>query len=200
MPIPSSTLAISKGLMILRPPRRVLRAYSSRARPIVASETFHSYTGLVTIDAILNGRPLILWDALRHLVLPGVTLALTEWALLTRIMRSSLLDVLQQDYVTTARSKGLREREVIRHHAQRNALLPLVSAGGVVTSLLITGVVIVEVLFSYNGLGRWAVGAILQADVPAAVGFALFSCGAVMLASLVADILYAVLDPRVRLY
>jgi ABC-type dipeptide/oligopeptide/nickel transport system permease component len=168
--------------------------------PILRSEQFRSYTGLLTVDALLNGNLRIFGDALRHLVLPALTLAIAEWALLTRIMRSSLLDVLGQDYVTTARAKGLKESQVVGLHARPNAILPLISAGAVVTSLLISGVVIVEVIFNLNGVGRWAATAILQYDIPVAVGFALFSCIVTVLASLVADVLYGIVDPRVRLY
>jgi peptide/nickel transport system permease protein len=168
--------------------------------PIIRSEQFRSYTGLLTVDALLNGNLRIFGDALRHLVLPALTLAIAEWALLTRIMRSSLLEVLGQDYVTTARAKGLKESEIVSLHARPNAILPLISAGAVVTSLLISGVVIVEVIFNLNGIGRWAATAILQYDMPVAIGFALFSCVVVVLASLIADILYGVVDPRVRLY
>lgn len=178
------------------PPERI----SIWARQIVSSAEFRAYTGLLTVDALLNGNVRIFWDALRHLVLPGVTLALIEWALLTRIMRSSLLDVLRQDYITVARAKGLRERAVINRHARRNAILPLISAGGAVVSMLISGVVVVEVIFNLNGIGRGAVNAMFNADIPVTVGFAIFSCGATVLASLFADILYVVVDPRVRLF
>jgi ABC-type dipeptide/oligopeptide/nickel transport system permease component len=168
--------------------------------PILNSEQFHSYTGLLTVDALLNTNLEIFWDAVRHLVLPAFTLSLTVWALLTRIMRSSLLDVLRQDYITTARAKGVPERRVVSQHARRNAVLPVISAGGVMVSVLITGTVVVEVIFNFNGVGRWAVKAILQSDVPVAVGFALFSCTVTVLASLLTDILYAVVDPRVRIF
>jgi len=178
------------------PPERM----SIWASPIVNAETFRSYTGLLTVDALLNGNTRIFWDALRHLVLPGLTLALTEWALLTRIMRASLMEVLRRDYIVTARAKGLRERTVINRHARRNAILPLISASGAVTSLLISGIVVIEVLFNFNGVGRWAVQAIFHADILVAVGFAVFSCTATVLASLIADILYALADPRVRLF
>jgi peptide/nickel transport system permease protein len=178
------------------PPERA----SVWATPIINSSQFQTYTGLLTVDALLNARTDIFWDALRHLALPALTLALAEWALLTRIMRSSLLDVLRQDYVTTARAKGVPEKQVINFHARRNALLPLVSAGGVMTSMLISGVVVVEVVFNFNGVGRWAIRAIMETDIPVAVGFAVFSCSVVVLASLVADILYALLDPRIRLF
>jgi len=178
------------------PPERL----SIWANRIVGTDQFQAYTGLMTVDALLNGRFDILFDALRHLVLPSTTLAVGVWALLTRIMRASLLDVMRQDYITTARAKGLGESTVVNRHARRNAILPVISAGGVVTSLLITGVVVVEVLFSLNGVGRWAIRAIAETDVPVAVGFALFSCIAVVLASLLADILYAVVDPRIRIF
>lgn len=168
--------------------------------PIVNGEGFHTYTGLLTIDALLNGRLDVSFDALRHLVLPGLTLALAEWALLARIMRSSLLEVLRQDYITTARAKGVPEREVLNLHARRNALLPLISAGGVVTSTLITNVVVIEMVFNFSGIGRWAVKAFLSSEIPVTVGFAVFGCMATVLASLFADILYAVVDPRIRLF
>jgi peptide/nickel transport system permease protein len=178
------------------PPERL----SLWASTVVNAEAFRSYTGLLTVDALLNGRLDIFWDAVRHLVLPAFALALTEWALLTRIMRSSLQEALGQDYIATARAKGLSERAVTSRHARRNAILPFISAGGVVTSTLLSGIVIVEVIFSYNGIGRWAVKSMLSSDVPVAVGFALFSCGITVLASLLADLLYALVDPRIRLF
>ncbi len=178
------------------PPERM----SIWASPIVNSDGFHAYTGMLTVDALLNGNLRVFWDALRHLVLPAASLAVIVWALLARIMRSSLMEVLRQDYITTARAKGVHERNVIGHHARRNAILPVVSAGGVVTSLIISWVVVIEMIFNYNGVGRWAMKAILGADIPVAVGFAIFSCGIVVLASLIADLLYAIVDPRVRLF
>jgi peptide/nickel transport system permease protein len=178
------------------PPLRL----SAWASPLVHSEEFRNYTGMCTVDALLNGNLSVFWDAVRHLVLPGFTLAGAHWALLTRIMRSSLLEVLSQDYITTARAKGVHEQRVINVHARRNAVLPVISTGGVVISLLITGVVVVEVVFNLNGVGRSTAEAIRWADIPVAVGFALFTCTVTVLASLIADILYAVVDPRVRLY
>jgi peptide/nickel transport system permease protein len=178
------------------PPERM----SIWAGAIVNSDNFQVYTGLLTIDALLNGNIEIFWDALRHLVLPAFTLAIAEWALLTRVMRSSLREVLKQDYITTARAKGVNERTIVAYHARRNAILPLISSGGVVTSLLISGVVVVEVIFNLNGIGRWALTAILQSDIPVAVGFALFGCIVTVLGSLIADILYVLADPRVRLF
>jgi peptide/nickel transport system permease protein len=178
------------------PPERL----SIWAGPIVHSDDFRVYTGMYTVDALLNLDLRIFWDAVRHLVLPAISLGLAEWALLTRIMRSSMLDALRQDYVTTARSKGVPERRVVNLHARRNALLPVISAGGVAASMLISGIVVVESVFNINGIGRAAADAMLFTDIPVAVGFAIFTCLVTVLASLIADLLYAFADPRIRLY
>jgi len=178
------------------PPERM----SVWASPIVSSDSFHTYTGMLTVDALLNGNIAILVDGLRHLVLPALSLGILQWALLTRIMRSSLIEVLGDDYIVTARAKGVPEQQVIARHARRNALLPVISAGGVAASMLVTWLVVIETVFNYNGVGRWAAKAILQADIPVAIGFAIFACSIVILASLIADLLYAVVDPRVRLF
>lgn len=177
------------------PPERL----SVGVRISLSPEDFHEYTGMYTVDALLNGNWTVLWDAVRHLVLPSVTLALAQWALFSRVMRASMLDVLSRDYITTARAKGLRERTVFNLHARRNAILPLISTGGVAVSLLLTGVVVVETVFNINGIGRAAAGSIMYSDIPVAVGFAVFSCTVTVLASLVADILYVFADPRIRL-
>ena len=178
------------------PPERM----SIWAGPIVNGDGFRAYTGMLTVDALLNGQPRIFWDAIRHLVLPATCLALAEWALLTRVMRASLLDVQRHDYITTARAKGLSETQVVKRHAMRNALLPVISTAGVTPPLLITGVAVVEVVFNFNGVGRWAVQGFLNTEIPVTVGFALASCIVTVLSSLLADLLYAVVDPRVRLY
>ncbi len=178
------------------PPER----WSDWAGQVAQSTSFRWYTRLYALDALLNGRLDLFVDALRHLVLPAATLAVAQWALMTRVLRAATLDALSQDYILAARAKGLPERYVIARHARRNALLPLISMAGVAASLLITGTVVVELVFSYPGVGRAAVQAILASDVPVAVGFALFSGVITIVASLVADVLYAVADPRVRLY
>jgi peptide/nickel transport system permease protein len=169
------------------------------AGPIIASEEFINYTGMYTLDALINGNLEILWDATRHLVLPAFTLAAAQWALLTRIMRSSIINALTQDYIKTARAKGLPEERVLRLHARRNALLPFISTGGVAVSLLLSVVVVIEAVFARNGIGNSAAEAISFSDIPVAIGFAIFSCLVTAVASLIADILYGIFDPRVRL-
>jgi len=167
---------------------------------IVASDTFHNYTGMYTVDSLLNNNWTIFGDAIRHLVLPSLTLGAGLWALLTRIMRESLLDVLNLDFITTARSKGIRERRVINKHARRNAVLPVISTGGVAVSLLLSTMVVVETIFDIEGIGNGSVQAILNGDVPVVIGFTLFVSIVTVLLSLIADVLYGVIDPRARLY
>jgi peptide/nickel transport system permease protein len=178
------------------PPERL----SMWASILVESEEYHVYTGLITIDSLLNRNFKLFLDAVRHLILPAFTLAVAQWALLTRIMRSSLLQVLGEDYITTARAKGLTEHKVINRHARLNAVLPIISTGSVVVSFLISGVIVVEAIFNFEGVGHAAVQAILGADVPAVIGFTLFSCIITVIASLVADLLYGFIDPRTRTY
>lgn len=177
------------------PPERL----SYWANPIVNSENFRNITGSLIIDGIFNGNPDISWDALRHLMLPGITLAVFQWALFVRLMRSSLLDEFMQDYVTTARSKGLSERMIMRVHIFRNALLPVIASTGVATAMLFGNVIVVEVLFNFNGVGRWAIDAIKNFDVPAATGFILLSSAISLFASLGTDMLFAIVDPRVSI-
>ncbi len=166
---------------------------------LVAAGDFRTFTGMYTIDAILNGRPDVLADALRHLVLPIFTLAYIQWALLLRITRSSMLETLRQEYVMAARAKGLSERVVIYKHALRNALIPVATVAGFLLIGLLNGVVITETIFNYPGLGRWAATAATQLDILSVLGFTLFNCILLVLGNLFVDILYAVIDPRIRL-
>lgn len=188
-------LMIFYGRFSWFPPGRL----SIWAIEVVNSAQFRTYTGMHLLDALLNGNLAILYDALRHLVLPVVTLAYLHWALLLRVTRSSMLETLRQDYVTTARGKGVREDRVIKHHARRNALLPVTTVAGTMVSMMIGGVVITETVFNYNGLGRFAAVAAQQLDMPAVLGFALLFGSVVISANLVVDLVYAYLDPRVKL-
>ena len=160
--------------------------------------SFVEYTRMLTIDSLLNGRMDIFWDALKHMVLPVITLAVVQSAQIMRVMRSSLLDALGQDYVRTARAKGLPERVVTRKHARRNALIPVITLSGFVLIGLINGVVITETIFSYPGLGQWAAQAAVNLDYASVLGFALFTAMMVVLANLLVDVLYGIVDPRIR--
>ena len=167
--------------------------------PILRSAEWKAYTGLHTVDALLNRNWQIFLDALRHLLLPVITLSYISWALILRVTRSSMLETLRQDYVTTARAKGLPERKVIYRHAQRNALIPVVTVAGWTVAGLLGGVVITETIFNFPGLGRFAASAALQLDIAAVLGFAIFNGVLMVTANLVVDVLYALIDPRVRL-
>ncbi|MBW8010143.1 MAG: ABC transporter permease [Chloroflexi bacterium] len=162
-------------------------------------ELFVKYTKLVTVDSLLNLRFDIFWDAIRHLILPIVTLSYLSWALLLRVTRSSMLETLHQDYVTTARAKGLREKDVINRHARPNALLPVLTLAGFTVVGLLNGVVITETIFNYPGIGKAAAAAALSFDVITVLGLALFSGFILVFANLVVDIAYVFVDPRVIL-
>ncbi|MBN1874221.1 MAG: ABC transporter permease [Anaerolineae bacterium] len=177
------------------PPGRL----SDWANRVVMSPEFHSYTSMVTIDSLLNLRLDIFWDAVRHLILPVISLAYLWWALTLRVTRSSMLETLRQDYITTARAKGLSERVVTNQHALPNALLPVVTlAGGTVVGLL-GGVTIIETVFNYPGIGMAAADAASNLDVVTVLAFVLFNGAILVVANVIVDILYAYIDPRVRL-
>ncbi len=165
----------------------------------VINGTFIRYTQLYTIDALIQGRFDVFLDSLRHIVLPVITLAYVQWALLLRVTRSSMLETLRQEYVTTARAKGLSERVVINKHAARNAMIPVATIGGLLLINLLNGVVITETVFNYPGIGRWAATAAVQLDILGVLGFTLFNGFLLVVGNLVVDILYALIDPRVRL-
>jgi len=158
-----------------------------------------SYTGLYTIDGLLNGRLDITVDALRHLVLPVVTLVVVIIALTIRVMRSSMLEALNKGYIITARAKGLHKNEVINKHARRNALIPVITISGMLIAGMLTGLTIVEYVFNIPGIGMFAANAAIGLDIPAVLGFALISALVIVIANLVVDILYAYIDPRIRL-
>jgi peptide/nickel transport system permease protein len=166
---------------------------------VVLSPAFTQYTHMNTIDSLLNLRLDIFWDALRHLLLPVITLSYVQWALILRVTRSSMLEVLRADYVTTARAKGLSEGAVIDKHAKPNALIPVATISGLVMIWMMSGVVITETVFNIHGLGWWVASSASQLDVISVLGFSLFYAVLVVCGNLVVDVLYAYLDPRVRL-
>jgi peptide/nickel transport system permease protein len=150
--------------------------------------------GLETI-----GQGFSLVDRLYHLLLPGLVLAFREMGVLVRYTRSSMLDVIRQDYVRTARAGGLSEWSVIFGHALRNALLPLITMLGLTIPRLFAGVVIIEQIFQWPGMGRLAIEAIQSRDYPVLMGLTLCTAVMVLLGNLLADVLYGIADPRIRL-
>lgn len=146
-----------------------------------------------------RGDILFSWDWISSLVLPALTLGTGTAAFLARVLRSSMLDVLNMDYVTCARAKGLNSFAVIVKHALRNALIPFVTISGLALGSLLGGSIIVEEIFAYPGVGKLLVEAIQQRDLPIVQGGVLFLALAFVLTNLFVDILYAVLDPRIQL-
>ena len=166
---------------------------------LVNSAEFIRYTHINTIDAILNLNGPVLLDALRHLVLPVITLSVVSMAFIMRLMRSSMLESLGKGYILTARAKGLSERVVVNKHARRNALIPVITVSGYVLAGLANGVVITETIFSFKGIGWWAWQSAIRLDISSILGFALFNAALFVLVNLLVDILYTRVDPRVRL-
>jgi len=142
--------------------------------------------------------PLSATEGFRSLVLPALTYGITGAAVYTRLLKSSMLEVLGQDYVRTARAKGANERRVVWRHVMRNALIPVVTFAGIDIGFLLSGVVLVEVTFNWNGLGTLAYEAIQQSDIPVIMGTVLFTAVLVVLFNLLVDILYGFIDPRIR--
>ncbi len=155
-------------------------------------------TGLLTLDALLSRDMLALKDVLIHLLLPAVTLATIPVAIIARMTRSSLLEVLSQDYIRTARAKGLSERIVRWRHALKNALVPVVTVVGLQFGSLLGGAIITETIFAWPGLGKWILDAVLFRDFRVIQGGTLFMAAAFISVNLVVDLLYGWLDPRIH--
>ncbi len=155
-------------------------------------------TGLSIIDAFLTGNAALVWQAIRHLLLPAATLATIPLALITRITRGEVLASMHLDHVRTARAKGLPEGRVRRAHILRNALIPIVTVIGLQLGLLLSGAFLTETIFSLPGLGRLMVDAILARDYPVVQTGAIFIAGLFVLVNFAVDISYGLLDPRVR--
>jgi len=159
---------------------------------------FDQPTGFMTIDALLSDQPGAFVDALRHLILPAIVLGTVPLGTIARMTRSSMLEVLSEDYVRTARAKGLSPFRVIGVHALRNALLPVVTVIGLSVSGLMAGAVLTETIFSWPGVGHWLIDSISRRDYPALQGGVLLVSSAVILVNLIVDLLYGAINPRIR--
>lgn len=155
-------------------------------------------TGLYVIDGLLRGNPAVAWDALRHLILPGIALGTIPMAIVVRMTRSSMLEVLSQDYVRTAKAKGLMRRVVVSKHALRNALLPVVTVIGLSFGTLLSGAILTETVFSWPGIGRWVYDAISARDYPIIQGGVIFVAFLFVVINLLVDLSYAFIDPRIQ--
>jgi len=155
-------------------------------------------TKFYVVDALLAGDLNALWDVLKHLILPAVALGSIPLAIIARITRAAVLDVQNEDYVRTARAKGLSPREIDERHILRNALLPIMTIIGLQTGLLLSGAVLTETVFAWPGMGTWLVGAIRNRDFPVLQGGILFVALVFVLVNLVVDMAYALANPRIR--
>ena len=157
-------------------------------------------TGLVLVDALLTWRWHVFWNGMRHLALPALTLATIPMAVVARITRSSMLEVLNKDYIRTARAKGMEEWVVILRHALRNAMLPVVTVLGLNLGLLLSGAVLTETIFSWPGLGRYVVDSLMGRDYAAVQSCVLIFALLMTMINLVVDLVYVFLDPRIRIH
>jgi peptide/nickel transport system permease protein len=155
-------------------------------------------TGAPVLDGLLSGNIPYFWDGLVALALPSVTLAITSIGALTRIVRSSMMDVLRQDYILLARSKGLKDRVVIYRHALRNALLPAITISGLLTALLLGGAIVIEIVFSWPGVGNASLVAANVLDINYLELYVVVTALIIVATNLVVDLLYAKMDPRIR--
>lgn len=155
-------------------------------------------TGFFVLDGLLRGRPDITLDALEHLILPGIALGTIPMAIVVRMTRSSMLEVLGQDYVRTAKAKGLMRHIVINKHALRNALLPVVTVIGLSFGALLSGAILTETVFSWPGIGKWIYDAISSRDYPIIQGGVIFVAFVFVLVNLLVDLSYAFIDPRIQ--
>ncbi|WP_407306481.1 ABC transporter permease [Desulfosporosinus sp. SB140] len=155
-------------------------------------------TGFYLIDSLIEGNMSAFVDACRHLILPACALAMYSMAIITRMTRSSMLDTLQQDFIRTARAKGIAEGKVIRKHALRNGLIPIITVIGLQLGSLLGGAVLTETVFSWPGIGAYTVTCIMNSDFPVVQGVVLLIAAIFVLMNLIVDVVYAFIDPRIK--
>ena len=160
--------------------------------------SFVPWTNFVILDATLQGNWAVFRDALRHLVLPAVALATIPLAIIARMTRGSMLEVLSRDYIRTAEAKGLPQGVVVLHHALRNALLPVMTVVGLQVGRLLSGAILTETIFSWPGIGLWVYESIESRDYAIVQGASLFIAVVFVTVNLVTDLLYAAVDPRIK--
>ena len=193
MGVPPFVLALFLQLILAKPLDWF--PLEGRLNTLMAPPPF--VTGMYTVDSLLSGQWDVFWSSLRHLVLPVAALSLGRLAVGARFTRNGMLETLSQPYVRTARAKGLRERRVIYRHAFRNALIPVVTMLGIQIGFLLSGAVLIEVVFTWPGLGRYIVESVVSSDFFAVIGAALVLAVIFVVSNTVVDLLYLQLDPRI---
>ena len=159
---------------------------------------YEPVTGFALIDSLLSDQEGAFLDALHHMILPTIVLGTVPLAVVARMTRSSMLEVLEEDYVRTARAKGLSPLRVVGLHALRNALIPVVTTIGLQTTTLLSGAVLTETIFSWPGVGKWLIESISRRDYPALQGGIMLIAMMVIVFNLVIDMLYSLINPRIR--
>jgi dipeptide transport system permease protein len=159
---------------------------------------YPAVTGFALIDSLVSGQKGAFLDAIRHLILPSIVLGTVPLAIIARMTRSSMLEVLEEDYVRTARAKGLSAWRIVGVHALRNALIPVVTSIGLQVGTLLAGAVLTETIFSWPGVGRWLIESIGRRDYPALQGGIMLIAGIVIVVNLLVDLLYGLINPRIR--
>lgn len=156
-------------------------------------------TGLFLIDAILMDDYEAFWDALKHLILPAIALGTIPMAIIARMTRASMIEVLKEEYIRTAKAKGCSKTQVIMIHALKNALLPVLTVIGLMIGTLFAGAILTETTFSWPGIGKWLVNAVYQRDFPIIQSTTLIIASMFVIVNLIVDVLYAVVNPKIRL-
>ncbi len=159
---------------------------------------FEPVTGFMLIDSLLSGQKGAFSSAVRHLVLPSVALGTIPLAIIARMTRSSMLEVLNEDYIRTARAKGLAPWRIIILHALRNALIPVITVVGLAVGVLFAGAILTETIFAWPGVGKWLVESVRRRDYPVLQGGVLLVATVVMVVNLLVDVLYGLINPRIR--
>lgn len=175
-----------------------LTPVSGRISDTVFLDDSQPLTGFMLIDTLIWGEPGDFIDAVMHMILPAIVLGTIPLAVIVRMTRSSMLEVLGEDYIRTARAKGVSRMRVIVVHALRNALLPVVTVIGLQVGTMLAGAILTETIFSWPGLGRWLIDALQRRDYPVVQGGVLLVACMIILVNLLVDVLYGVVNPRIR--
>ena len=159
---------------------------------------FPNVTGFMLIDSLISGEPGAFKSAVSHLILPTIVLGTIPLAVIARQTRSAMLEVLSEDYVRTARAKGLSTLRVVGVHALRNAMIPVITTIGLQVGVMLAGAILTETIFSWPGIGKWMVDSVFRRDYPVIQGGLLIIAGLIMLVNLIVDLLYGLVNPRIR--
>lgn len=175
-----------------------LTPVSGRVSDMVFLDESQPLTGFMLIDTLIWGEPGNFIDAVEHLILPAIVLGTIPLAVIVRMTRSSMLEVLKEDYIRTARAKGLGRLRIILVHALRNALIPVVTVIGLQVGTMLAGAILTETIFSWPGVGRWMIEALQRRDYPVVQGGVLLIATLIIIVNLLVDMLYGVINPRIR--